>query len=70
MIDRAYRCDLCRDIHDPNVDAFYGIYWEGNRQLVERPVRTVEHHLCLKCIQDVAALFEKIRLPDSAEGKS
>lgn len=65
-IDRTYRCDLCNDLHDPKVDAFYGIYWASGDRLEMRPVFTVEHHLCLKCIQGVAAIHEKLRLPDSA----
>lgn len=71
MIDRTYRCDLCNSIHDPRVDAFYGIYWGGHpERLVEKPVREAEHHLCLKCIKQVVALFQTLRLPDgSGDGK-
>jgi hypothetical protein len=66
MIDRTYRCDLCRMVFCPNVDAAYGIYWGGHpERIIEKPVREVEHHLCLKCIQRVVALFQTIRLPES-----
>jgi hypothetical protein len=59
-IDRTYRCDLCRKMYEPSEHrGLYGIYWKQEATgelLVMRGVREVEHHLCRKCIEDVAAL--------------
>lgn len=62
MIDRTYRCDLCRDIHEPR--DLIGLYWAiFNTIDFKRSQRDVEHHLCFKC-------FDQIRGADDPRASS
>ena len=50
-IDRTYRCDLCHDMHEPG--KLRGLFWRttaSGSELVEKPSREVEHHVCPKCL--------------------
>lgn len=59
MIDRTYRCNLCRDAVDHN--AMIGLYWTGQGKCIEsRPPTTVEHHICLACISQLTIIWEKM----------
>lgn len=55
-IDRTYRCDLCSDMHKPDDGQLVGIYWAARGALEIKPVRSVEHHLCCRCIEAVASI--------------
>lgn len=53
-ITRTYYCDLCGA--NGSIEPLRGIYWEQQatkENLVERPARTVEHHICNKCLNDL-----------------
>lgn len=56
-VTRLYYCDLCRANGDG--EPLRGIYWkrEATKEQIEfRPFREVEHHICEKCLSDLARL--------------
>jgi len=67
---RHYTCDLCNMGND--AANLVGIYWTtlnpkdksywGRERAVERPAREVEHHLCQKCLDDIAEIIAARRL--------
>lgn len=58
MIDRSYRCNLCRDAVDPQ--AMFGLYWTGVGKCIERrPPMQVEHHICLACASQIVIMWEQ-----------
>lgn len=49
MIDRTYRCDLCRDSYPAN--EMIGLHWQSwPKGWVEKPAREVENHICAPCL--------------------
>lgn len=64
-VTRLYRCDLCSFGGDRKM---VGIYWHSTAAgdvLVVKPMREVERHLCLECIEAI----QRIKLPVSAGEK-
>jgi hypothetical protein len=55
-VDRSYRCDLCSDMHKPDSGELIGIHWAARGALEVKPVRSVEHHLCKRCVEAVASI--------------
>lgn len=50
MIERLYRCDLCRAAHSPDGGKLFGLHWGQNNKLaVLKSPRDVEHHICVAC---------------------
>lgn len=61
MIDKTYRCNLCRDMLPPKDHGFgikgIGIWWgENPGRWMERPYREVENHLCFRCVVSIQSL--------------
>lgn len=56
MIERTYRCDLCRDQHP--LEKLIPIRWgSDNHCSVAEPVYgQSERHLCRRCIADIKAM--------------
>ena len=68
VIDRTYRCNLCRLRHEPA--DLVGIAWETSvalgRDAIRRvPATQAEHHLCLGCLADAGRLAGRV----AAEGE-
>lgn len=64
MVERNYRCDLCRKAFPP--DHLVGIEWvfapAVNHDVIRvRPAQVVEHHLCGVCLEDVARIAKEER---------
>ena len=56
-VKRTYYCDLCGANGDG--EPLRGIYWQQQstrEQLVEKPWREVEHHVCEKCLKGLREL--------------
>lgn len=54
-ITRTYCCNLCRDhlrVEDGDVKGI-GLYWGPDSELRERPARSVEHHVCYRCLSSL-----------------
>ncbi len=50
-VDRVYRCDLCRDMHQAS--DLIGLYWTGagkGSAVIQKPAHQVEHHICAACL--------------------
>lgn len=58
MIERIYKCDLCGDKY-PN-ERLIPIYWASSAPTFRRATHAeainCEHHLCINCVNSVAAL--------------
>lgn len=55
MIDKTFRCDLCKDarpVFGSGSSMLVGIYWNGDGW-VEKPRHEVEHHICCKCLSSL-----------------
>lgn len=53
-VTRTYYCDLCGA--NGNGEPLRGLYWTQavtKENLVEKPWREVEHHICEKCLADL-----------------
>ena len=53
-VKRNYYCDLCGTNGD--IEPLRGIHWQSQatrERAIERPFRTVEHHICNKCLEDL-----------------
>lgn len=64
-IDKTYRCDLCRDIHDPDDGLLIGIHWDG-KQWHETTCRDHDRHICAACVSSFQAL--ETRCGDGVRG--
>lgn len=53
MIDRRFKCDLCRDQANPK--KLVGLHWTP-QGWEEKPPLECEHHLCKKCLASIAAM--------------
>jgi hypothetical protein len=61
MIEKTYRCDLCRfAIDDAGADFFHrggiGIYWKGE-EIMKKDVGQSEHHLCDECVKALVVML-------------
>ena len=56
MIDRNYRCNLCRDAYPR--DELIGLHWKDwpAKGWIEKPASQVENHLCVQCLSSLQAL--------------
>jgi hypothetical protein len=58
MIERTYRCDMCRDGHE--LSELIQVEWKGGESRdvlkVASPIVQSERHLCRNCIADIAAI--------------
>ncbi|MNO23668.1 hypothetical protein D3C76_134730 [compost metagenome] len=55
MIDRTYRCNLCREQHE--LRDMIGLHWSSwPKGWAEKPPRETENHLCMKCLSTLQAL--------------
>lgn len=68
-IDRTYKCDLCSDTYSSqqcNDGLLIGIIWShsiaARRLVIEHAERwrEVEHHICRRCLADIASLARKV----------
>lgn len=62
-ITRTFQCDLCRDHGEPH--DLIGIYWQwevGAQRICMRASLDTEHHLCAKCVRDVATIASELKL--------
>lgn len=57
MINRTYKCDLCRDRHEP--EDLVGIEWSAGHVISIKHARQTEHHLCQRCIDNIKRFPEK-----------
>jgi hypothetical protein len=66
MIERTYKCDLCGSIHDRK--DLVPVKWAYNSAKCREGLSRyggigsdqAEHHLCSRCIEDVAALAQEV----------
>lgn len=59
MIDRTYRCDLCRDSYDVNSKELIGICWVGTAtgDRIEKCLSHLsEHHICKSCLESLSQI--------------
>ncbi|MDQ0082871.1 hypothetical protein J2W35_003230 [Variovorax boronicumulans] len=56
MIDRTYRCNLCRDKHERQDTV--GLHWQDwpAKGWIEKPSQETENHLCMRCLSSIQAL--------------
>lgn len=69
MIERIYKCDLCRDKEEP--EALIGLKWGGRDDvLMAFSSRSTEHHICLRCLYSLQPIAAKLvkdgRLPEES----
>jgi hypothetical protein len=61
MIDKSYRCDLCRERISEDAmrnDDAVGLYWIGKIIMARAPL-TVERHLCVYCLSSIQAMEKR-----------
>lgn len=52
MIERTYKCDLCRDTHQP--EELFGLHYSDVKKgWINATPMSVEHHLCARCISSI-----------------
>ena len=56
MIDKTYRCDLCRDSFD--IKELHGITWTGTGWAKVEAIRT-EKHLCQRCLDNIGDIRDQ-----------
>lgn len=59
MIDRTYKCDLCRDRSQDN--QLVGLFWGAGNRIEIRASHDVEHHICQKCLAGLAEIWKSVR---------
>jgi len=58
MIDKTYKCDLCRNKFDP--DHLVGIYFTMPQGFEQRDARQTERHLCRECLASAHAIAAEL----------
>jgi hypothetical protein len=57
MIERTFRCDLCRDSLRADDAELFGLYWNSHpKGWTEKAPRETEHHICATCLSSLQAL--------------
>lgn len=56
MIERTYKCNLCRDRKEPN--ELIGLHHEWDKW-VEKESVGCENHICFSCLQALTAIFNQ-----------
>jgi len=69
MIERLYRCDLCRVAHDADSGNLFGLWWSGTGLYVKQSIREFEHHICRSCYAAIKSsdIPLGIEQPEAAE---
>jgi len=58
MIDKTYRCDLCRSKFEP--EQLIGIYFTQPQGFERRDSRQTERHICRECLASAHAIAAEL----------
>ena len=74
MIDKTYRCDLCKASAPTDLlDAFLiGIYWSDHpvHGWIQKPATQCEHHICTTCLISLQTVGYNKKQAMKVEGKN
>jgi hypothetical protein len=69
MIERTYRCNLCRHVHGVNSRNLFGLLWSEKSLFVQQSIWEFESHICRACYTAIRIgdLPMGIEQPEAAE---